>query len=636
MSPPLSTQHSTWPLPTTFQPLVEQVTDYAIYVIDLNGAIRSWNAGARAILGYATSEVSGLHFSQLYTKADRLAGIALNVLKSAEERGRYEEESQRVRKDGSVIPTHAVVYPLRGSTGELTGFTTILRDATEERQDKRALYDSERRFRLLASSITDYAIYMLDANGIVTSWNRGAQRIKGYTAEEVIGQHFSRFYTEEDRRSAKPFEALKRAGESGRYEEEGWRVRKDGTKFAAHVIIDAIHDENGKLTGYAQITRDVTEREVTARALRESEYRQRLLIESLTDYAIYTLDPTGVVISWNLAAERITGYAADEIIGEHFAVFYTDRDRQDERPHHALETARRQGRYEEEGVRVRKDGSLFAAEIVVYAIRDENGRLTGYAKITRDVTDRKQREIAELANAAKTRFLAHLSHEFRTPLNAIIGFSEIIKSELLGEIANKRYVSYGNDIHFSGTHLLNLVNDVLDLTRIEAGKIEPVFETVDARSVVERALRLFESKAAAKHVTIHLEIDANVSELKADERMMRQCLINLVDNAIKFSPPGTSITVRATRDDAWLRIRVIDQGAGMEEKDIPTALQPFRQLDNVMSRSNEGAGLGLPLVKSYCELHGGGLSIRSKPGIGTEATLRFPYPGGKPHRLSVA
>src|SRR5215469_5453312 len=316
MIPTLSTQHSAWPLPTTFQPLVEQVADYAIYVIDLNGAIRSWNSGARALLGYAASEVMGLHFSQLYTKADRLAGIALNVLKSAEERGRYEEESQRVRKDGAVIPTHAVVYPLRGSTGELAGFTTILRDATEERQDKRALYDSERRFRLLASSITDYAIYMLDANGIVTSWNRGAQRIKGYTAEEVIGQHFSRFYTEEDRSSAKPFEALKRAGETGRYEEEGWRVRKDGTKFAAHVIIDAIHDENGKLTGYAQITRDVTEREVTARALRESEYRQRLLIESLTDYAIYTLDPTGVIISWNLAAERIAGYSAEEIIGE--------------------------------------------------------------------------------------------------------------------------------------------------------------------------------------------------------------------------------------------------------------------------------------------------------------------------------
>ena len=632
----MSTQRSPWPLPATFQPLVEQITDYAIYVIDLNGAIRSWNAGAREILGYAPGEVTGLHFSQLYTKADRLAGIALNVLKTAEERGRYEEESQRVRKDGAVIPTHAIVYPLRGSTGELTGYTTVLRDATDERQEKRALYDSERRFRLLASSITDYAIYMLDANGIVTSWNRGAQRIKGYTAEEVIGQHFSRFYTEEDRQSAKPFEALKRAAETGRYEEEGWRVRKDGTKFAAHVIIDAIHDENGKLTGYAQITRDVTEREVTARALRESEYRQRLLIESLTDYAIYTLDPTGVVISWNLAAERITGYSADEIIGEHFAVFYTDRDRQEEQPHRTLETARQKGRYEEEGVRVRKDGSLFAAEIVVYAIRDDNGRLTGYAKITRDVTDRKQREIAELANAAKTRFLAHLSHEFRTPLNAIIGFSEIIKSELLGEIPNKRYVAYGNDIHFSGTHLLNLVNDVLDLTRIEAGKIEPVFETVDARSMVERALRLFEAKAAAKRIAIVLEVGDNVAEVKADERMVRQCLINLVDNAIKFSPPETTITVRATRDDAWLRIQVIDQGAGMEEKDIPFALQPFRQLDNVMSRANEGAGLGLPLVKSYCELHGGGLSIRSNRGAGTEATLRFPYPGGKPHRLSVA
>jgi PAS domain S-box-containing protein len=636
MIPTLPSQLSLWPLPAMFQPVVEQITDYAVYIIDLNGAIRSWNQGARALLGYAPGEVTGLHFSQLYTKADRLAGIALNVLKTAEERGRYEEESQRVRKDGTVVPTHALVYPLRGPSGEVIGFTTVLRDATEERQDKRALYDSERRFRLLASSITDYAIYMLDANGIVTSWNRGAQRIKGYTAEEVIGQHFSRFYTEEDRNGAKPFEALRQAAETGRYEEEGWRVRKDGTKFAAHVIIDAIHDESGKLTSYAQITRDLTEREVTARALRESEYRQRLLIESLTDYAIYTLDPTGVVISWNLAAERITGYSADEIIGEHYSIFYTDRDRKDERPHRTLETARQQGRHEEEGVRVRKDGSLFAADIVIYAIRDDNGRLTGYAKITRDVTDRKQREIAELANAAKTRFLAHLSHEFRTPLNAIIGFSEIIKSELLGEIPNKRYVAYGNDIHFSGTHLLNLVNDVLDLTRIEAGKIEPVFETVDARSVIERALRLFESKAAAKQITINLSVEDNVADFKADERMVRQCLINLVDNAIKFSPPDTVITVRASRDDAWLRVQVTDQGAGMDEQDVPYALQPFRQLDNVMSRTNEGAGLGLPLVKSYCELHGGGLSIRSRPGLGTEATLRFPFPGGRPHRLSVA
>jgi PAS domain S-box-containing protein len=619
MSPTPTTQGGAWPLPTLFQPLVDQISDYAIYVIDLNGAIRSWNRGTRLLLGYAPSDVLGLHFSQLYPKADRLAGIALNVLKTAEDRGHYDEEGQRICKDGTVVPTHTVVYPLRDAAGELIGFTTVIHDASEERQTKRALYESERRFRVLASGIADYAIYMLDSNGIVTSWNRGAQRLIGHTPEEIIGQHFSRFYTDEDRRSAKPFDALKGAAATGRSEDEGWRVRKDGAIFAAHVIIDAIHDENGKLSGYAQITRDVTERQVTARALRESEYRQRLLIESLTDYAIFTLDPTGVIISWNLGAERITSHSGDEIIGEHFSVLYTERDRQEERPHLALETARAKGSYEEEGVRIRKDGSLFAADIAVYAIRDENGRLTGYAKITRDVTDRKQREIAELANEAKTRFLAHLSHEFRTPLNAIIGFSEIIKSEMLGEISNKRYVSYGNDIHFSGTHLLKLVNDVLDLTRIEAGKIEPVFETVEVRPLVERALRLLEAKASGRQIDIDLEIADNV-----------------VDNAIKFSPPNTAIAVRVSRDDAWLRIQVVDQGAGMAENDVPLALQPFRQIDNVMSRSNEGAGLGLPLVKSYCDLHGGGLAIRSTPGSGTAVTLRFPFPGGKPHRLSVA
>lgn len=618
------------------QPLVDQIADYAIYMVDLNGAIRSWNNGAKAILGYSAAEIIGIHSSQLYTKADRLAGNGLKAFKATEAHGRYEEEGQRVRKDGTLLATHLVVYPLRDNTGAVVGYTNVLRDITDEQQTKRALHDSERRFRLLVGGIADYAICMLDTNGIVTSWNRGAQRIKGYTAQEIIGQHFSRFYTDEDRRTAKPFAALKMAAETGRHEDEGMRVRNDGSVFAANVAINSIPDEAGKVAGYAMITRDITERQQVTRALRDTENRFRLLIESVTDHAIYTLDSTGIVTSWNAGAERITGYSAEEIVGEHFSMFYTEHDRREERPYRAMEIARSRGSNQEEGVRVRKDGSLFAADIVIYAIRDEDGRISGFAKIIRDITERKQREFAESANAAKSRFLAHISHEFRTPLNAIIGFSEIIKKEMLGEIPNKRYVSYGQDIHYSGLHLLDLVTHILDLTRIEAGKMDLAFESIDVKPLLEQVLRLVGPAAKSREISLSLDVAQNVFDFTADERMARQCLINLVDNAIKFSHLGGAVKVVARRDDAWLRFLVIDQGIGMAEEDIPVALQPFRQIGDVMTRNTQGAGLGLALVKSYCELHGGGVAVRSKLGTGTEVTLRFPYPGGKRHQLSVA
>ena len=214
-------------------------------------------------------------------------------------------------------------------------------------------------FKLLVQSIVDYAIYMLDPNGFVTSWNAGAERIKGFATEEVIGKHFSIFYTDEDRDAGRPEQVLETARREGRFAGEGWRVRKDGTRFWANVVVDRITAEDGKLIGFAKITRDMTQQREAQQALLEAEARFRILVQGVTDYAIFMLDPEGRITNWNSGAQRIKGYSPGEIVGEHFSRFYTPEDTASGTPTRAIETARETGRYEAEGWRMRKDGTRF-------------------------------------------------------------------------------------------------------------------------------------------------------------------------------------------------------------------------------------------------------------------------------------
>jgi PAS domain S-box-containing protein len=274
---------------------------------------------------------------------------------------------------------------------------------------------ADARYRLLVEAVTDYAIYMLDPNGIVSSWNPGAQRIKGYLADEIIGQHFSRFYTEEDRSSGLPARVLETARRTGKFENEGWRVRKDGTRFWAAVVIDPIWSPSGELLGYAKITRDLTERKQAEQMLKLSEEQFGLLVQGVTDYAIYMLDPEGNVSNWNLGAQRIKGYSPEEIIGHHFSQFYTDEDRAAGEPRRALETALREGKFEKESWRVRKDGTRFWAHVVIDPLRDETGTLLGFAKITKDISERREAQIklektrAALTQAQKMEAIGHLT-----------------------------------------------------------------------------------------------------------------------------------------------------------------------------------------------------------------------------------
>jgi len=244
----------------------------------------------------------------------------------------------------------------------------------------------ERQLALLVSQAREYAIFMLDPDGFVRTWNPGAERMKGYTRDEIVGRHFSIFHTDEDRARDHPAGELRIAAAEGRYEEEGWRVRKDGSRFWADIVITPLY-EAGELVGFGKVSRDLT-----VRRMAEQEFRR--LVSSVRDYAIFMLDPAGHILSWNIGAQHLKGYEPEEISSRHFSVFYTAEDRARDHPAHELEIAGREGRYEEEGWRIRKDGSRFWASVTITAIRDETGRLTGFAKVTRDLTERKRGEEA--------------------------------------------------------------------------------------------------------------------------------------------------------------------------------------------------------------------------------------------------
>jgi PAS domain S-box-containing protein len=372
--------------------LVESVVDYAIFMLDEDGRVATWNIGAEKIKGYTAAEIVGEHFSKFFPPEDVASGKPAEELRRAIELGRVEVEGWRVRRDGSRFWANVVSTALRDPNGKLRGFGKVTRDLTARRDAEQRFRQSEERFHRLIDAVTDYAIYMLDADGNVATWNPGAERIKGYTAGEIVGQHFSRFYTAEDRLSGKPAHVLDVVRRTGHFEEENWRLRKDGTRFWASVVITALNDDCGALAGFVKVTRDLTAQRRAEEALRSSEERFRLLIENTSDYAIYMLDPAGVVTTWNSGAERMKGYSTHEIIGRSFECFFPDDDRAAGKPAKELALALADGRFEDEGWRIRKDGTRFWANAVLTPLRDPQLNLIGFAKITRDLTLRRNAE----------------------------------------------------------------------------------------------------------------------------------------------------------------------------------------------------------------------------------------------------
>ena len=409
-------------------------------------------------------------------------------------------------------------------------------------------------FRLLVDGVKDYAIFILDTEGYIATWNLGAETIKGYKSDEIIGKHFSIFYPEEEIQLDKPGYELKVAAEVGRFEDEGWRIRKDGSRFWANVVITALKDKEGILRGFGKVTRDLTDRKRTEEGLRRSEERFRLLIEGVKDYAIFMIDPRGYIESWNMGAEKIKGYKADEIIGKHFSIFYPEEEIQRDKPGYELKVAAEVGRFEDEGWRIRKDGSRFWANVVITALRDKEGTLRGFGKVTRDLTDRKQAEEerlklareqvtraeAEAANRAKDEFLATVSHELRTPLNAIVGWGRMIRNTKMDE----KGLAHALDIIERNAKLqAQLIDDLLDVSRIISGKLRLTVMPVELPPVIEAALDVIRPAAEAKNIRLQVMLDSNAGLVSGDPDRLQQVIWNLLSNAVKFTQKGGRVQI---------------------------------------------------------------------------------------------
>jgi PAS domain S-box-containing protein len=476
----------------------------------------------------------------------------------------------------------------------------------------------EERLQLLIEAVTDYGIFVLDTEGHILSWNSGAQKLKGYAREDILGRHFSVFYPQEAVARGWPQEELRRARAYGRFEDEGWRVRKDGTQFWANVVITALYDTKGELTGFAKITRDLTERRAHEQALRASEERFRLLVDRVRDYAIFMLDPNGVVQSWNAGAQAIKGYRADEVIGRHFSAFYTPQDLQAGKPEAELVAARRDGRVEDEGWRVRKDGSLFWANVVITAVHDAEGKLIGFAKVTRDMSERRRLQELEQSSRRMNEFLAMLAHELRNPLAPIRNAVTIMQLENLQSpvLRNCRDV-----IDRQLTHVTRLVDDLLDVGRLTTGKIKLRKELLRLSEVVARSVETARPVISARHHVLEVEQPVEPVYLHADSTRLSQVLQNLLVNAAKYTPDGGKVRLKVTQRDGFVDIAISDNGRGVAPENLERIFQLFMQAEAGLAAPVEsGLGIGLTLARSLMEMHGGTIDAQSA-GLGQGSTF---------------
>ncbi len=494
-------------------------------------------------------------------------------------------------------------------------------------------HDNPELFKHLVQSVGEYAIFALDAQGHIITWNAGAQRAKGYTQAEILGKHFSIFYPPEAIAINHPQFELKEALEHGYYEEEGWRVRKDGSLFWAAVVINCLRDDSGNHLGFAKVTRDLSEKKKaelalthSTKALERSEETFDLIVGSIKDYAILILSPEGQIMTWNEGAQRIKGYQADEIIGRHFSTFYTEEAVQANHPANELALALKQGSYEEEGWRVKKDGTHFWASVTITAIR---GGTRGFVKVTRDLTQRRldqlaleqARDEAVVINKLKSQLIATISHELRTPLSGVLSLSELIARDPGLDADNLERAAR---IFDAAKRLIVILNDLLDFAKLEAGKVRIENITYPLLETIDEVIGLTTLKAAEKGLILGADIGELPKEVCGDPNRVRQVLLNLINNAIKFTETGgVEVAVSLRKDN--LHFSVTDTGIGISEAMQKKLFQPFVQAEGSTGRLYGGTGLGLSIAHQFVSLMGGKIGLFSKEHVGTTVWFDLPY-----------
>jgi len=497
---------------------------------------------------------------------------------------------------------------------------------------------TEERYRLLVDAVVDYAIYMLSPEGIVVSWNAGAERLKGFTAAEIIGRHFSTFYLPEDVRSGMPAHALATARDEGRFEAQGWRVCKDGRRFWAQVVVRPIRAPGGELIGYAKVTRDLSERKAAEDALMKSEEQFGLLVQAVTDYAIFMLDAGGVVTNWNAGAQRIKGYQPHEVIGTHFSRFYRPEDRERGIPAKALATAAAEGRFEGEGWRVRKDGSTFWANVVIDPIYGPQGQVIGFAKVTRDITEKRNVQLA-LEQAREALFQSQkldaigqltggVAHDFNNLLMVVLTSLELLRRRVAGDDKLLRLVENAVSAARRG---VSLTQRMLAFARRQ--ELQPA--AVDIPALVGGMKDMLERTLGA---TIHIEeaFEPALRPVLVDAHQLELALLNLAVNARDAMPQGGRLRFAASEvacpagdqlaPGAYLRLSMTDSGSGMDAATLARALEPFFTTKGV----GKGTGLGLAMVHGLAVQSGGKFVLESTEGAGTTATLWLPVAAAPP------
>jgi PAS domain S-box-containing protein len=588
-------------------------------------------------LGFTADELLAQPYEALMHPDDRDASLAEISRIEAPGTSCFAFENRFRCKDGTYkwLSWNAVSVPEQRLT------YGVARDITERKRVETVLRENEELFHLMISGVKDYAIFMLDAAGRVASWNEGAERIKGYKADEIVGRHFSCFYPAKDIQSGKPEHELKIAIAEGRYEEEGWRLRKDGSSFWANVIITALIDKRGMLRGFSKVTRDITERRRTAEALEKSRENLLTLLEVAPD-PVVTVDERGVIVMVNAQTEKVFGYRRDELLGQSVEKLVPERSRGNHTQHRIGYVAEPHARPMGAGMELnarRKDGSEIPVEISLSPIQTSEGFRV--ISSIRDVSERKKilrqmeqqnRELelrnreVERATQLKSKFLATMSHELRTPLNAVVGFSDLLADGTAGDL-NEKQKRFVNHIKMGSIHLLQLINDILDLSKIEAGQLEFHPEDILISDALPEVLSTIRPLAMAKNIKIEQQ-DGPDYTIHADRVRFKQILYNLLSNAVKFTAKDGHVEISCKADGNQVGVSVTDNGSGIPVEEQQAIFEEFRQAEGNKNGNQEGTGLGLAITKRLVEHQGGRISVRSAPGEGSCFSFTLPAASG--------
>jgi PAS domain S-box-containing protein len=649
-----------------------EVEDYAIMMMDVNGNIKSWNRGAEKIKGYAAKEIIGKNYRIFYTAEDKENNLSEKLLKQAREKGKASVEGWRVKKNGERFWGSMALTALHDKNGVVNGFLKVTRDLTEKKMAEDSysnfveelklkneeLQDSEERYHKMVSEVVDYAIILLDRNGKILDWNKGAERLKGYSAKDIVGKNFRLFYPKQDKDSKLPESLLAQAEKKGSVIHEGWRIRKDGTRFWGNVTITALHDQQGNIMGFSKVTRDLTERKIAEdkasnlveelrqvnEQLRGSEERYQRMISEVQDYAIILLDPSGNVQNWNNGAHLIKGYSANEIIGRSFKIFYPKEDQASGLPDQLLSEALRTGRVVHEGWRVRKDGSRFWGSVVITALHNQHGDLIGFSKVTRDLTERKLAEDALKTTAAqldlKNKTLARLndelasftniaSHDLKEPLRKIQMFAGRMKDLATDPTKVQEYLE---KVTTTTGRMQELIEDLLSYSEVsEEGN---TLEEVNLNAVISAVMTDLEVLINEKHA----EIDTGkLPIVKGVRHQLHQLFLNLISNAVKFSRPDVTpiVTIQskvikgpdipgqiANGTNHYFNITVKDNGIGFDSQHANRIFEPFFRLHS--KSAYRGSGLGLAIVAKIVKNHHGIVNAESEQGSGSAFNIYLP------------